>query len=110
MKKLLIVTLVAAIGPAWAAWAADGKALFEKECAKCHGVTGNGDTKMGKKLGARDLTDPKVQAELKDERMAKSIKEGVKEKNSDKVLMKAFDSLTDEEIKALIAHIRTLKK
>jgi mono/diheme cytochrome c family protein len=110
MKKLLLLTLIIAVGPALAARAADAKAIYEKECAKCHGATGNGDTKMGKKVGARDLTDPKVQAELKDDKMAKSIKEGVKEKDSDKTLMKAFDTLTGEEIKALVTLVRTFKK
>ena len=94
---------------ALSAGAADAKAIWEKDCTKCHGPDGKGDTKMGKKAGAKDYTDAKVQAEMKDDQMAKSIKEGVKD--GDTVKMKAFgDALSDEEIKALVAYVRTLKK
>jgi len=109
MKKTLILGLaIFAIG-ALTAGAADVKAIFEKDCAKCHGPDGKGDTKMGKKAGAKDYTDAKVQAEMKDDQMAKAIKEGVKD--GDTVKMKGFsDSLSDEEIKALVAYVRAFKK
>ena len=55
-------------------------AIYEKQCAKCHGPDGKGDTKMGKKLSVRDYTDAKVQAELKDDEVARAIKEGLKDK------------------------------
>ena len=41
-------------------FAADGKALYEKECAKCHGTDAKGETKMGKKLGAKDYSIAKT--------------------------------------------------
>jgi len=49
-----------------------------------------------------------VQEKLKDEDAIKAIKEGLKEK--DKTLMKPAENLTDAEIKALVAHLRTFKK
>jgi len=109
MKKLVtlgIVGLALAIVPTLRA--ADVKALYEKECAKCHGTDGKGDTKMGKKVGVQDYTDAKVQGKMKDDEMAKIIKEG--KKDGDKTKMKAFDSLSDEEVKALVAYIRAFKK
>jgi mono/diheme cytochrome c family protein len=109
MKKTLILGLAIMAMTALSAGAADAKAVWEKDCAKCHGPDGKGDTKMGKKAGAKDYTDAKVQAEMKDDQMAKSIKEGVKD--GDTVKMKAFgDALSDDEIKALVAYVRTLKK
>jgi cytochrome c553 len=110
MKKLTAFLLIAFAAGALSAGAADAKAIWEKECAKCHGADGNGKTKMGEKLGVRDYTDAKVQAEMKDEGMAKAIKDGVKEKGTDKTKMKAFPELSAEETKALVAHIRSLKK
>ncbi|HPC60215.1 MAG TPA: cytochrome c [Verrucomicrobiota bacterium] len=109
MKKLIALTVAAVVAAALSAAAADGKALYEKECAKCHGSDGKGQTKMGQKLGAKDYTDPKVQAELKDEAAFKATKEGFKSKDG-KVLMKPAENLTDEEIKAMIAYMRTFKK
>ena len=89
--------------------AADGKELFAKNCAKCHGEDGAGKTKMGGKLGVKDLTDAKVQAELKDDAAAKAIKEGIKD--GDVTKMKGFaDTLSDDDVKALVAHVRSLKK
>lgn len=101
--------LVALALPALSAKAAEAKALYVKDCAKCHGEDGKGETKMGKKLGAKDYTDAKVQAELKDEAALKAIKEGLKDKEG-KSLMKPAESLSDEDAKALVAYMRTFKK
>ena len=89
--------------------AADTKENWDTLCSKCHGADGKGDTKMGVKLGAKDFTDAKVQAEMKDDAATKAIKEGLKSAD-DKTLMKPFDSLTDDEVKALVAYVRGLKK
>ena len=109
MKKLLALSLTAFAAAAVSASAADAKANYEKDCAKCHGADGKGDTKMGKKLGAKDYTDAKVQAELKDDAAIKAIKEGYKDKDG-KVVMKPAEGLSDADIKALVAHMRTFKK
>jgi len=110
MKRLLLIALATAVAGVFTAGAADAKAIWDKDCAKCHGAEGKGDTKMGQKLKAKDYTDAKVQAEMKDAEMVKAIKEGVKEKGTDKTLMKGFPDLTDDEIKALVKHIRAMKK
>ncbi len=90
-------------------WAADVKMNWDKECAKCHGPDGRGQTRMGRQSGAKDYTDPKVQAEMDDTKAAARIKEGMKENGKEK--MKPYgDKLSDEEIKALVAHMRTFKK
>lgn len=89
--------------------AADAKENWEKSCLKCHGADGKGDTKMGQKLGVRDYTDAKVQADLKDDAAFKAIKEGLKDKD-DKTLMKPAEGLSDDEIKALVAQVRSFKK
>ena len=109
MKRLTTILVAALALSAWTIRAADVAALYEKHCLKCHGADGKGETKMGKKVGARDLTDAKVQAELKDDAAFKAIKEGLKDKEG-KVQMKPIEGATDEEIKALVGHVRTFKK
>ena len=88
---------------------AEAKENWTTLCAKCHGADGKSDTKIGAKLGAKDFTDAKVQDSFKDEEAIKTIKEGKKDKD-DKTLMKAFDQLSDDEVKALVAYVRSFKK
>ena len=109
MKKLMVLSLACFTVMALSARAEDAKTNYEKDCAKCHGADGKGDTKMGKKLGAKDYTDAKVQEELKDEAAVKAIKQGLKDKE-DKTLMKPSEGLSDEDIKALVAYMRKFKK
>jgi cytochrome c553 len=109
MKKLLSLGFSLLAASVVCVSAADAKANYEKDCAKCHGADGKGDTKMGKRLGAKDYTDPKVQAELKDDAAFKSIKAGLKDK-SGKEVMKPAENLSDDDIKALVAFMRTFKK
>jgi len=109
MKKILALSIAVMTVAALSARAEDAKAIFERDCAKCHGADGKGDTRMGKKLGAKDYTDPKVQEALKDDAAFKAIKEGLKDKD-DKTLMKPAEGLSDGDIKGLVAYLRTFKK
>jgi mono/diheme cytochrome c family protein len=109
MKTIVIITFGLFAASVISVRAADPKALWSANCAQCHGKNGAADTKMGKQLSAKDLTDPKVQAAFTDAKATQSIKEGVKENG--KTTMKAFGGkLTDDEVKALVAYVRTLKK
>lgn len=106
---LIIASIAATCFLAGVARAADVKENWEKNCQKCHGADGKGNTKMGRQSGAKDYSDPKVQDEMKDENAIKIIKDGIIEKGKKKMDPYA-EKFTDEEIKALIAHMRTFKK
>jgi mono/diheme cytochrome c family protein len=109
MKIILTLTLSLLIASAISTRAADAKENWTKNCVQCHGADGTANTPMGKKLQAKNLTDPAVQKGFTDADAAKSIKEGVKQNG--KITMKAFgDKLSDDEVKALVAYVRTLKK
>jgi mono/diheme cytochrome c family protein len=109
MKKFTLLAIPAALALAFttSAFAADGKAVYSDNCAKCHGDDGKGATKMGTKLGARDYTDATVQAAFTDAEAFKSIKDGMKK--DDKTLMKPSE-LSDDDINASVAYLRTFKK
>ena len=109
MKKILLLAAMFGLAATLSTKGAEAKENWDTLCSKCHGADGKGDTKMGAKLGAKDFTDAKVQAEIKDDAAFKAIKDGLKS-SDDKTLMKPFDTLTDDEIKALVAYVHSLKK
>src|ERR1041385_3592708 len=109
MKKLIMVAAALLVVASVSARAADAKETYTKSCAKCHGEDGRGQTKMGQKLGLKDLTDAKVQADLTDAAITKAIKEGVTDKEG-KVVMKPTEGLSDDEVKGLVTQVRSFKK
>jgi len=108
MKRTLLLILSLTAAACVSARAGDAKENYDKSCAKCHGADGAGKTKMGEKLGIKDLTDAKNQDAFKDEDAFKAIKEGIKK--DDKTLMKAAEGLSDDDIKALVKLVRGFKK
>ena len=107
--KLIVAPFILALAVAApAALAANASDIWSEQCAKCHGADGAGKTKIGQKLKLKDYTDAKVQAGITDEQMISAIKQGVTENGKER--MKAFTDLSDDEVKALVAHVRSLKK
>jgi cbb3-type cytochrome c oxidase subunit III len=82
--------------------AADGAAIFKKNCTMCHGADGKGFPA----LKTPNFTDPKWQSSATDKEIREAVKNGKKG-----TTMPAFgDQLKDEEISAVIAYVRSLKK
>jgi mono/diheme cytochrome c family protein len=80
-----------------------GEALYKAKCAACHGADGKGETTVGKSNKVRDLGSADVQGQS-DDAIAAIISSG-------KGKMPAYGkSLKPEQIKDLVAYIRTLKK
>lgn len=78
-------------------------ALYKQKCAACHGADGKGDTPTGKSLKVRSFADPEV-AKIGDEDLASAIEKG-------KGKMPAYGkSMKADEIKAMVAYIRSLAK
>lgn len=112
MKKLLVTSSAAALFLAAASYSLAGTAAenWDSHCAKCHGATGNADTKMGKKLKIKDYTDAKALASVSDEDLLKAIVDGVKDKDG-KVLMNGYkEKLSADEAKDLVKKIREFAK
>jgi mono/diheme cytochrome c family protein len=101
MKPVISVIVAIVFASSGAAFAADGAALWAQHCASCHGKDGSGNTTMGKKLAVKDYS--KSQS-FSDAEAANVIKNG-------KGKMKAYkDKLSDADVKALVAYVRSLKK
>lgn len=99
--KAIVLILVMTLAPV--AFAADGAAIYKAKCASCHGADGKGQSPMGKKMNLRDLGSPEVQKQTDKElydwtAVGKGKMPGYK------------DKLSDEEIKALVAHMRAFAK
>lgn len=105
MNKLCLVTAAAFVAAALSASAEEGSAIYAKECAKCHGADGKGQTTMGKKLKCKDLTVEA--AKLGEAKIVAAIKDGVKE--GDKVVMKPTKDISDADAKAVAKYVLTLK-
>ena len=107
MQKLVLAFAVmfgiVVVAQAQDAAKVDGAALYAKDCAMCHGKDGKSKMK-----GVQDLSDAKINAAVTDEAFTKALKEGVKAEEGVHGAMKAFDTLTADEVKAIIAYTRTL--
>jgi cytochrome c6 len=76
--------------------------LYKSKCAACHGADGTGSA-TGKKMGVHDFTTADVQG-MSDAELSAIITNG---KNK---MPKYGASLKPEDIKGLVAYIRTFKK
>jgi mono/diheme cytochrome c family protein len=107
-----VVAAACMVGFAGTASAQDAKAVYQKECAKCHGDAGAGDGAMGQKLkdkpsnwaagggGLNGLDDAKI---------FDSIKKGGGAIGKSKA-MPAYPKLSDAEVQGLVAYVKSLKK
>ncbi len=101
---VLLTMLTASIAKPIAPPAVDAAAIYSAKCAKCHGGDGSGVEKY-KKKGQKSFTDSAWQKTRTDAQFTASITNGKGE------AMTAWKGkLTAEEIKALVAYVRSLKK
>ncbi len=74
---------------------------WRNQCASCHGVGGKADGPQAAMFKPADLSKDEWQEKVKDEEIAKTIKEG-------KGRMPKFD-LPDDVVSGLVARIRTFR-
>jgi cytochrome c6 len=77
--------------------------LYKQKCATCHGADGKADTPAGKNMKVLSFADPEV-AKMSDDDLAAAIEKG-------KGKMPAYGkSMKPDEIKAMVAYVRSLAK
>ncbi|HEY4001994.1 MAG TPA: cytochrome c [Candidatus Xenobia bacterium] len=106
MKTLLLgLALLLLTGRAGAA---DGKALWVRDCVACHGMAGNGVGHDGQRLNPQvhqDLGSPQVQARLSDRMIHDAI--------CGCTMMRPpghRSTLSPAEVQALVSYTRSLKR
>lgn len=108
MKKHIILTIATVALASLTGFADDSgaQAIWDKQCKKCHGADGSGDTPLGKKMELKDYTDAASLAELSDEDLFNMTKNGV-----EGTKMNGYgDKLSDDEIHQLVALMRGMAK
>lgn len=88
-----------------------GKGNFNGWCVPCHGGLGKGDGLLAETLGEgikpRDLSNAELLSNRSDEFLLKVIKQGGASVGLSEAMMSFGATLTDEEIKNVIAYIRS---
>jgi len=93
------------------AFAADGKEIYTKSCAGCHGPEGKGDGAAAAVMNPKptNLTDKALMSKLNDTALTNAIVKGGSGTGKSP-LMPAFSQLKDQDVKDLIAYIRSIAK
>ncbi|MBI2822659.1 MAG: cytochrome c [Acidobacteria bacterium] len=117
MKTIRIVTgcfgLLLCFSTTAALAADDGAAVYKKMCVKCHGAEGKGDgpaAKMFKNQSMGDLSSKAEMGKLSDADLAKIVTEGGQAVGKSKIMPAHKDKLSEAEIKAVVAYLKSLQK
>jgi mono/diheme cytochrome c family protein len=78
------------------------EATYKAKCAACHGPDGKGETSTGKMMKAGDFASEAVQ-KMTDTDLADAVSKG-------KGKMPAYKTLTPDQVKGLVAYIRSFAK
>ena len=91
---------------------ANGKELYTKHCAGCHGPAGKGDGPAAKAINPKptDLTNKASMAGMKDQYLFDLIQKGGAAVGKSPLIPPFGSKMKDGEIRDLIAYLRTLAK
>jgi mono/diheme cytochrome c family protein len=102
--RVMVAAVLWSAAPGRSADPPDGRALFAKHCASCHGPKGQPNEKVAKLLGVKDLTQSKTTAA----EIERQILEG--RRQGERQLMPPFkEALKPEEVKALVPAVIGLR-
>ena len=87
-----------------------GRFLYETHCAICHGLAGKGDGAGAKVIrqSMRDFSNPVAMHDVEDRFLFEIIKKGSSQFGRSNAMPSWGMKLSDEEIRAVVAHLRSL--
>lgn len=96
---------VPAVGPA-----TTGRLVYETHCAVCHGPSGKGDGPGAHVIRQpmRDFSSAEAMRDVKDRFLFEIIKKGSSQFGRSNAMPSWAMKLSDDEIRAVVAHIRSL--
>ncbi len=88
-----------------------GKEIYAKSCAGCHGPEGKGDGAAASAMNPKptNLSDKAAMSKLDDAALTNAILKGGAASGKSP-LMPAFSQLKDQEVKDVVAYIRSVAK
>lgn len=101
----VLVPLLAA-ATALAAAAPSAAQNYDRHCASCHGADGKGQTRLGRKSGAKNLTDKSGTGKLTDAELFRTIEAGRRDDKGRERMEGFGNDLSPAEITALVAYVR----
>jgi cytochrome c6 len=104
-KLSLLAGVLVLVSPATGS-VVDVETVYGANCASCHGADGKGRTPAGKKLRVKDL----AASTLPDAEMEKQITAGTQDAKGNQRMPAFKDKLSAEEIAALVAFVKTLRR
>jgi mono/diheme cytochrome c family protein len=108
MKRFLGIGIIAfSVAFAGSALAADGTAIFKSKCAPCHGADGQG-TAMAPAFKGNAFIKSSAEGDIAN--VLKNGRNGAEKKYKNFAIGMPKQTLNDEEVKAVIAHIKDIAK
>ena len=103
LKQFTNLCVVSLLAMGAMAFAQDGAATYKSKCQMCHAADGSGNTPAGKSTKVNPFNSPDI-VKMSDDDLIAVTKKG---KNK----MPAYaGKLSDDQIKDVVAYIRTLQK
>jgi cytochrome c6 len=105
MRAIVVAAVVAAVTIFSISAKSEDKSasVYKQKCMTCHGVDGKAETPAGKDMKVRSFASPET-AKMSDQELADAIEKGKGK------MPKYGASMNADEIKAMVAYIRTLAK
>jgi cytochrome c oxidase cbb3-type subunit 3 len=110
IQQFMLAFCLAAASAAAQAQSDRGADLYKVYCTQCHGVNADGKGLNAPHMSVqpRDHTDTKEMSARTDEELFKVIKQGGKSINKSVLMPIWGGNLSDDDINALVAHLRQL--